>query len=98
MYHSSKRATRKKGSRKAAATVTTPKKRITALEICEDSLRARHPPPLDDEETKSDAEEHDDEEPDWLDHMYPWSESKRQPTAAEKLRLKRLEQFFDRFY
>ena len=79
--------------------VTTPRKRITAfgLEICEDSLSARRPPPLDDKETKSDAEEHDDEEPDWLDHMYPWSESKRRPPAAEKLRLKRLEQFFDRF-
>ena len=96
----SKRATKKKGGRKAAAMVTTPKKRITAfgLEICEDSLSARRPPPLDDKETKSDAEEHDDdEEPDWLDHMYPWSESKRRPPAAEKLRLKRLEQFFDRF-
>ena len=97
----SKRATKKKGGRKAAVTVTTPKKKITAfgLEVREDPLRARRPPPLDDEETKSDAEE-SDEEPDWLDHMYPWSESKRrakEPTAAEKLRLKQLEQFFDRF-
>lgn len=96
----SKRATKKKGGRKAAATVTTPKKKVTAfgLEVREDPLRARLPQPLDDE-AKSDSAESAGEGPDWLDHMYPWSESKRrvnEPTTAEKLRLKQLEQFFDR--
>jgi hypothetical protein len=97
----SKRATKKKGGRKAAAAATTPKKKITAfgLEVREDPLRARRSPPLDNEETKSDSEGSDGEGPDWLDHISPWSESKgrlNEPTAAEKLRLKQLEQFFDR--
>ena len=95
----SKRTTRKRGSRKAAAAAATPKKKITAfgLEVREDPLKTGRPPPLDDEETKSDTE--DSVEPDWLDHVYPWSESKRrakEPSGAEKLRLKQLEQFFDR--
>jgi hypothetical protein len=117
-----KRSPKKRGKKNATP---TPRKKITlfGIDVKMDPLKHTNAPlpdvgdchvsDMDEDDASTVEDESIGELPDWLDDLYPWSESKMpqlseagivdRPTARgkelnpeEKLRLQRLERFFDR--